>query len=370
MKWTSYSIAGIVSILSCHCAIGQNLVPNPSFEDFYKAPFSFSDTPEKFRLPGWNSASKGTPDYFHSASAGDASVPLNWAGVSAAHSGKGYAGLFAGGKPGKDNGKVYREYIQCKLLDSLQRDSLYELGFYFKLSSYSHYTIDRIGMLLLDSGLNLKHNQVLKVNPTLSIIRSSMNAGDWEHAKMVYKAHGGESYLIIGNFFDDHETEKLKLEIHSVESNMLTGIAYFYIDDVSVTPVLKEDLVEAIESLPENAEIKANNAYVLSNIQFEFDSYKLLPSSFPELARMVKVMQKNPKWKLGINGHADDQGSDEYNLQLSVNRAKEVADFLVSMGINPFRINIKGFGNKIPLKQGKDENTRAMNRRVEIEFAD
>jgi outer membrane protein OmpA-like peptidoglycan-associated protein len=129
-------------------------------------------------------------------------------------------------------------------------------------------------------------------------------------------------------------------------------------------------VVDAIESLPENAEIKANNAYVLSNIQFEFDSYKLLPSSFPELARMVKVMQKHPTWKLGINGHADDQGSDEYNLQLSVNRAKEVADFLVSLGINPFRINIKGFGNKIPLKQGKDETTRAMNRRVEIEFAD
>ena len=85
---------------------------------------------------------------------------------------------------------------------------------------------------------------------------------------------------------------------------------------------------------------------------------------------MVKVMQKNPKWKLGINGHADDQGTDEYNLQLSVNRAKEVADFLTSMGINPFRITIKGFGNKIPLKQGKDETTRAMNRRVEIEFAD
>ena len=370
MKGTSYSIAGMIFIISCHFSIGQNLVPNPSFEEYYRVPFSFSDTPEKFRLPGWNSASKGTPDYFHSLSAGDASVPLNWAGISSAHSGNGYAGIFAGGKPGRDNGKVYREYIQCRLVDSLQRDSLYELGFYFKLSSYSHYTIDRIGMLLLDSGLDLKHNQVFKVNPTLSIIRSSMNAGDWERAKMVYKAHGGESYLIIGNFFDDRETEKLKLEIHSVESNMLTGIAYFYIDDVSVTPVLKEEVVDAIESLPENAEIKANNAYVLSNIQFEFDSYKLLPSSFPELSRMVKVMQKHPTWKLGINGHADDQGSDEYNLQLSVNRAKEVADFLVSMGINPFRINIKGFGNKIPLKQGKDEGTRAMNRRVEIEFAD
>src|SRR5882672_322182 len=174
MNCSSHPILACVFVISAHLSAGQNLVPNPSFEEFYKVPFSFSDTPEKFRLPGWYSASKGTPDYFHQASGGDASVPKNWAGISEAHSGRAYAGLFAGGKPGKDNGKVYREYIQCKLIDSLRRDSLYQLGFYFKLSSYSHYTIDRIGILLLDSGLILKTNQVLKANPTLSIIRSSM----------------------------------------------------------------------------------------------------------------------------------------------------------------------------------------------------
>ncbi len=370
MKCTRYSLAALAIFFACQFSTGQNLVPNPSFEEFYRVPFSFSDSPEKFNLPGWNSASKGTPDYFHSSSAGDASVPLNWAGISSAHSGNGYAGIFAGGHPGKSGGKVYREYIQCKLLSALQRDSLYQLEFYFKLSSYSHYTIDRIGMLLLDSGLHLKHNQVLKVNPTLSIIRSSMNAGDWERAKMIYKAHGGESHLIIGNFFDDQETEKLKLNVNSAESHMLTGIAYFYIDDVSVTPVEKKEEDKAATSLPESGEIKANSAYVLTNIQFEFDSYKLLPSSFNELAKMVRAMQRNPSWKLEINGHADDQGSDEYNLQLSVNRAKQVADFLITQGINPFRITIKGFGNKIPLKEGKDEVTRAINRRVEVEFAD
>ena len=69
-----------------------------------------------------------------------------------------------------------------------------------------------------------------------------------------------------------------------------------------------------------------------------------------------------------IGGHADDQGSDEYNLQLSVNRAKEVADYLVSKGIDPNKIIVKGFGNKIPVKLGKDEYSRAVNRRVQVEF--
>jgi outer membrane protein OmpA-like peptidoglycan-associated protein len=369
MNCRSY-IAALISLVSAHALIGQNLVPNPSFEEYYQVPFSFNDAAEKFKLPGWNSASRGTPDYFHAASSGDASVPLNWAGVSEAHSGMGYAGIFVGGKPGKDNGKVYREYIECKLLEPLQQDSLYVLEFYFKLSSYSHYTIDRVGMLLLDSAVKLKHNQAMNASPTLSIIRSSMQTGDWESARMVYKAHGGESYVIIGNFYDDYQTEKLKLEVKSGEGNMLRGIAYFYIDDVTVKPLEKQPKVEAKVVLPESGEIRANNAYLLSKIQFEFDSYVLLPSSFPELSKMVRVMQKNPSWKLEINGHADDQGTDEYNLQLSVNRAKGVADFLVSQGINPFRITIKGYGNKIPLRQGKDEVTRAINRRVEIEFMD
>ncbi len=354
-------------MISTQIAIGQNLVPNPSFERFYRIPFSFSDTPEKFKMPGWNSASMGTPDHFHSASTGDASVPLNWAGVSEAHSGQAYAGIFVGGAA-KENGKVYREYIQCQLLDSLQRDSLYQLEFYFKLSSYSHYNVNRIGLLLLDSSLHYKNNHVVRLNPTLSIIRSSLETGNWESARMLYKAHGGEMYLVIGNFFDDQTTGNERLEFRTGKSHTLSGTAYFYIDDVSVKLAEKE--VDSVQSLPQARDVKANKAYVLSKIQFEFDSYLLVATSFPELDNLMKAMEKQPAWKLEIGGHADDQGTDEYNLQLSINRAKSVADYLISKGVNPSKIVAKGFGNKIPVKPGKDESSRAANRRVEVEFID
>ncbi len=362
-----FKIIGFAIVLSAQVCVGQNLVPNPSFERFYRLPFSFSDTPEKFRLPGWNSASTGTPDHFHAASTGDASVPLNWAGVSEAHSGQAYAGIFVGGE-GKENGKVYREYIECQLLDSLHRDSLYQLEFYFKLSSYSHYKVNRIGLLLLDSSLHFKNNQVVRLSPTLSIIRSSLEGGNWESARMIYKAHGGESYLVIGNFFDDQTTENEKLDFRTGKSHTLSGTAYFYIDDVSVK--VAEKKVDSIQSLPQARDVKANRAYVLSNIQFEFDSYLLLASSYPELDNVVKAMEKEPAWRLEIGGHADDQGSDEYNVQLSINRAKGVADYLISKGVSANKIVVKGFGNKIRVKMGKDEYSRAANRRVEVEFID
>ena len=358
-------LIGFAWILTIQPAGAQNLVPNPSFESFYHVPFSFNDTPEKFRLPGWHSASTGTPDHFHASSRGDAGVPENWAGISEAHSGKGYAGVFVGGAM-KGGGRVYREYIQCQLIDSLMRDSLYQIEFFFKLSSYSHYKVNRIGLLLLDSALHLKNSQVMRVNPTLSIIRASLETGNWESARMVYKAHGGESFLVIGNFFDDQVTEHARLDFRTDQGHVLKGSAYFYIDDVCVKPA--EKVVDTLQALPDSNDIMANRSYILSNIRFEFDSYQLLPASFPELDMVAMAMQKRPGWKLEIGGHADDQGTDEYNLQLSMNRAREVADYLISKGVVANKIVVKGFGNKIPLKEGKDEYARSLNRRVEVEF--
>jgi OmpA-OmpF porin, OOP family len=364
------TVAVLFIIFIGHSLKGQNLVPNPGFEFFYRAPFSFNDSPEKFKLPGWSSASTGTPDHFHALSSGDASVPKNWAGISNAHSGNGYVGIFVGGKRGKrENGRTYREYIQCKLLDSLLQDSLYQLEFFFKLSSYSHYTVNRIGLLLLDSSLRVKNNNVLRLDPTLSIIRSSLEAGNWENAKMIYKAHGGESYLIIGNFYDDQKTENERLDFRTGNSHTLSGTAYFYIDDVSVTQVEKA-VDTTVQIFSDAMTVKANSAYVLRNIQFEFDSFQLAPLSYPELDNVVAALEKNPDWRIEIKGHADDQGSNEYNLQLSVNRAKGVADYLIAKGIGPNKIVVKGFGNQVPLSPGKDELSRAINRRVEVEFID
>src|SRR5688500_6154437 len=72
----------------------QNLVSNGSFENFTQCPGSFSEAKHEFRVLDWYSANTGTPDHFHSCSDGEASVPYNWAGVSDAFEGHGYAGIY------------------------------------------------------------------------------------------------------------------------------------------------------------------------------------------------------------------------------------------------------------------------------------
>ena len=118
----------------------QNLVPNGGFEDYRRCPGDFSESAEEFAVLGWRSASRGTPDHFHSCSSGDANVPYNWAGVADAWEGDGYAGIYVW----MSDDNQYREYLQCKLAQPLVKDSTYEIGFRFKLSSYSKYAVDRI----------------------------------------------------------------------------------------------------------------------------------------------------------------------------------------------------------------------------------
>lgn len=113
---------------------------------------------------------------------------------------------------------------------------------------------------------------------------------------------------------------------------------------------------------------------ILHNLNFIGGRHVLLPQSEPVLTELLTVMKSNPNLVIQIHGHVccargSEDGLDiETNtLDLSVNRAKEVYDYLVQNGINPSRLSYKGFGHQHPLVYPEDtEEKRITNRRVEI----
>ncbi len=357
-------VATIAASATAVC--GQNLVINPSFEERTRCPNNFSANSRDFNLPGWKSANTGTPDYFNQCSWGDCDVPFNWAGESNAHSGVAYAGVYVWSRP-NSKPRSYREYIQGELQKPLSKDKLYRIEFYFKLASYSVYSADRIGLLLSDSSIFVVNDQVINRKPPLSwILNEPISSGAWELATLDYRATGGERFVIIGNFYDNLTTQFASLEIRKGKSPMLNGSAYFYIDDVAVIPL---DLPEPEPLVwSDGKEIKPEEIYVLKNIQFEFDKFVLLPVSFPELDKLVRILSEKPQWTAELTGHTDDIGSEEYNLELSRNRAKSVAQYLASKGIAQERLTAQGFGKQRPLTPLKDEEARMLNRRVEVRF--
>ncbi len=347
----------------------QNLVPNPSFEEYFSCPGDFSQSANEFRVKGWRSANSGTPDNFNECSMGEAGVSYNWAGVAEPFEGRGYVGIYLW--MNSDNN--YREYLQCKLLEPLLKDSLYEIEFHYKLSSYSKYSIDRIGLLLTNELLAAKHDQVISIQPTISIIQDTAltkETGYWETARKNYRAQGGEQYVTIGNFFDNRSTHHYYIRFSPIQQSMLAKSAYYYIDDVKIIPLFNTQPNQFVQIPSEfkQADIELDKTYILRNIQFEFNRYALQTSSFAELEEVVSWLKENSSARVMLSGHTDDQGSEAFNISLSTSRAKAVAEYLMAHGISSSRIESFGFGKSRPLIDGVTEEAREANRRVEVQF--
>lgn len=112
--------------------------------------------------------------------------------------------------------------------------------------------------------------------------------------------------------------------------------------------------------------IEPGNAVVLRNVFFKTDSYELLPESMSELDRLTDLLKSNPTIHIALEGHTDNVGSEQYNLNLSESRAQEVHNYLVNNGIQRERISYKGYGFSRPVSENDSPEGRALNRRTEF----
>jgi outer membrane protein OmpA-like peptidoglycan-associated protein len=104
----------------------------------------------------------------------------------------------------------------------------------------------------------------------------------------------------------------------------------------------------------------------LNKVYFERGTASLIDSSFAELDRLSEVLSENPTIEIELAGHTDNQGSSRLNLRLSRDRVEEVKKYLVEKGIEEARIEGKGYGGTRPVASNAGEQTRKLNRRVEI----
>lgn len=106
------------------------------------------------------------------------------------------------------------------------------------------------------------------------------------------------------------------------------------------------------------------------SFRFDFDSAALKPENRETLSRIAGVLLASEGYRLFIDGHTDDVGTDQYNQRLSERRAGSVRDYLVKAGIPADIVEVKGFGKSNPLVPAKSSDAREKNRRVEIGIVD
>ncbi len=104
----------------------------------------------------------------------------------------------------------------------------------------------------------------------------------------------------------------------------------------------------------------------ISNIEFPFGSNEIKYKGRVVLDRVFQILQKYESYDVLIEGHTDDIGKEEYNLELSERRAKAVNDYLLGRGIPADRLKYVGMGETVLLYPNDSDEHRRRNRRVEF----
>lgn len=386
----------IISVLPCCALVGAvsaqnvfqravlndtmpNLVPNPGFEEVIKTSCVWTTDPEKFaaNVTAWSSPTQTTPDHFSTTL-----DPECWAhprqhsgGKQSTHSGQGMVGIKTYGKGNTPT--FWHEYVQAELKEPLQAGVRYIAEVWALRAVKSNDASNNVGLLFTEAPISTRDRLPLHITPTVN--EEKLIKGGWHKVRGVFDATGTERFVIIGNFYGDDATQ------HERQPQGERG-AYYFIDDVSVrvappgtalTPKPKESLpppprpvvpdhVSSTTVDIHQVEPAVGTRVRLDNVQFEFDKAELLPGYEKELEKLVDLMTDFPYLRVEIEGHTDDQGSDEYNLKLSDARAKAVVDYLLKKKVEQERLSWKGYGESKPLAPNDSEANRAINRRVEF----
>lgn len=137
----------------------------------------------------------------------------------------------------------------------------------------------------------------------------------------------------------------------------LNTVDSVWVNDSDVTPWTKDIVLQPIE---------VGVTVRLKNIYFDFDKTTLKNESFTELDKVVDFLKQNPSVEIEISGHTDNKGSDEYNANLSQGRSEAVVNYIISQGVDGYRLSAHGYGEAKPIDTNDSEEGRANNRRVEF----
>ncbi len=132
--------------------------------------------------------------------------------------------------------------------------------------------------------------------------------------------------------------------------------SYISAEKIKLNPTVKSDL--------QLASMEVGKEYTLNDIQFSTNSAELNRAAQSIIEEFVLFMQENGNLQADIQGHTDDVGDDQSNLNLSKSRAKAVYDYALSLGIPKSRLSWHGYGESRPIAGNDSEEGRAKNRRT------
>lgn len=242
-----FSAIFIILSINTTKGIAQNLVKNPSFDNYVYCPFGVIQVDA---CVDWMNFGM-SPDYFHACATNGMNVPNTAFGFQYAHTGPGMCGVVT--YPGPSTIANYREFIGSELVQPTVIGQKYYLSFYANFAYYP--TIQAVASNNI--GLKLSSVPYDSANPPPvnnishlhvdSILSDSVN---WIRVSGSFIADSIYNYIVIGNFYADSLTDTLHLAPYQYNS-------YYFIDDVCVSTdsIYNETWTSINETQPDNPAI-------------------------------------------------------------------------------------------------------------------
>lgn len=195
---------------------------------------------------------------------------------------------------------------------------------------------------------------------------------EFDGALGIGEINGKDSYMTVKlgvlYYFSKGEPSKLCQLYSGLSAEGAPKVDYERIEEIVKRYIPKEVVKEVVVEKPVKAEAAKAEKWVLVGVNFEFNSAKITPESYPILFDAAKTLLENPSLNVEIQGYTDNIGSEEYNKKLSQKRADAVKNYLISKGVSANRLKAVGYGEANPIADNKTAEGRAMNRRIEFKI--
>ena len=310
----------------------DELIPDPSFDN--NVPTHRS---------AWKNASGGTPDFE-----------------------EGRTGIYLHSAVNKD----HREYIHTPLKERLDPCGIYQVRLRVLKNSTYAYVVDRIGVALTEEFENDRRRGLLDFPLRWELHGKGVmdDTRNWTTLCGTLNGGGCANRLLIGNFSGDDSTTIVQRDPEG------GPFAYYFVDDVSLwrTGTVEGctlNCPEAIVAIPVEADTAAAEPRWPLVLRFELDDHVPGDDLLPTAEELFQTMAQYPKLKVTVAGHTDASGNEDANMKLSERRAKAVRAELVRLGIPFHQIELEVHGSKQPIATNATPEGRALNRRVEINYA-
>ena len=216
--------------------------------------------------------------------------------------------------------------------------------------------------------VRLKLPDMIKPEPVVMLLGRTLNAKNKNPVSADILFEDLVTDKEVGEAISDPKTGSYRITLPNGKNYGIRAVAKGFLsvnENLELISITKYTEIEKDLFL---VPIEVGETMQLNNVFFEQGKPILKSQSFPELDRLVQIMQENASIKIELGGHTDNVGNKDALMKLSQDRVLAVKAYLEKKGINKDRVAGKGYGSTQPIAPNTNEADRQRNRRVEFKI--